>query len=241
MLDFLFMPYGVDANNLNLPLWLDLAAVAVGSFSGVLAAQKRGLDLVGMVALCFMCGLGGGLIRDVIMQVGNVYMLQSRWAIPVALAAGVFGFAFPGLFRKFPRLLEWADILSVALFVATGTDKAIAYNLYPMACVLMGIVTGVGGGMLRDVFMGEVPRVFVRSNLYALCAVAGAVTYYGCIEWVRLRRPWAAVACVLVTVGLRRLSLRYHILSPAGRDWTPELEEQARWVAHHARRRRRED
>lgn len=241
MLDLFFMPYGTDANTLNLPLWLDLAAVVVGSFSGVLAAQERRLDLVGMLALCFLSGLGGGLLRDVIMQVGNVYMLQSRWAIPVSLAAGLFGFVFPGLFRQFPHLLEWVDMLSVALFVVTGTDKAIVYNLYPMACVLMGILTGVGGGMLRDVFLGEVPRVFVRSNLYALCAVAGAVTYYGCIEWAGLRRPWAAVACVVVTVGLRRLSLRYGILSPSNVDLTPEIEEPARkvagWARHHRRNR----
>lgn len=239
MLDLIFMPQGSDAGTLSLPLWLDLASVVVGSFSGVLAAQKRKLDLVGMLALCFLCGLGGGLVRDVIMQVGNVYMLQSHWAIPMALAAGLFGFVFPGLFRQFPHLLEWLDMFSVALFVATGTDKAIVYGLYPVACVLMGVITGIGGGMLRDVFLGEVPRVFERSNLYALCAVAGAVTYYACISWVRLRRPWAAAACVLVTVGLRRLSLRYHILSPSNVDLTPEIEEPARRAWDRARRRGR--
>lgn len=234
MLDLFLAPQGVSTGTLSLPLWLDLASVVVGSFSGVLAAQKRGLDLVGMLALCFLCGLGGGLIRDVIMQVGNVYVLQSHWAIPVAIAAGLFGFVFPGLFRQFPHLLEWLDIFSVALFVATGTDKAIVYGLYPMACVLMGVLTGVGGGMLRDVFLGEVPRVFERSNLYALCAVAGSVTYYACIRWVGLRRPWAALACVALTVGLRRLSLRYHILSPSNVDLTPEVEDSARRVARRA-------
>ncbi len=235
MYDLFFVASGIDTSPLALPLWLDLAAVAVGSFSGVLSAQKRHLDLVGMLALCFCCGLGGGIIRDAIMQVGNVYVLNSRWAIPVSIAAGIFGFAFPGIFHRFPRLFEWVDVLSLALFVATGTDKAIAYELHASACILMGLLTGVGGGAIRDVFLGEVPRIFKRGNLYALCAVAGSIAYYVCIVFLRLRRPWAAAASVVVTVGLRQLSLRYNILSPTSVDLTPGVSREARKVAHEVR------
>ena len=215
---------------------LELIGVAAFAVTGAMAAMEVGADVFGVLFLSLVTALGGGIIRDVIMQVGNVYVLTSRWAIPVSLAAGILGFAFPSAFQRFPRLLEWVDVISMGLFVASGTDKALAYSLHAVACVLMGLLTGVGGGALRDVFLGEVPRVFERSNLYALCAVAGSVAYYACIAWLHLRRPWAAVICVAVTLGLRRLSLRYNILSPANVDLTPQVAMPARKVAGKVRR-----
>lgn len=225
-----------NAPQLMVPTWLDLSSVIVGSFSGVLASQERKLDLVGTIAVCLLCGLGGGLIRDVILQTGSVYMLQSRWAILVTLIAGVFGFAFPGLFRRFPNLLEWVDIFSVALFVCAGTDKAIVSQQLSLACVLMGVITGVGGGMLRDVFLGEVPRVFVRSHFYALCAVGGAVVYLACVRWGGLGRPFSAFVSVAVTVTIRRISLWRDIKTPSDVDLTPALYRSAGRVAGSARR-----
>lgn len=217
---------------LDVPVWLDLSCVIVGSFSGVLSSQKRDLDLVGTLAVCLICALGGGLVRDVILQTGSVYMLQSRWAIPVSLVAGLFGFVFPSLIGRFPNLLEWVDIASVALFVCAGTDKAIVSGQYSLACVLMGVITGVGGGMFRDVFLGEVPHVFQRSHYYALSAVAGAVVYLACARWIGLVRPLCAILSIAVTVGLRRLSLRFDIKSPAHLDLTPELYRSAERAAH---------
>lgn len=225
-----------NAPQLMVPTWLDLSSVIVGSFSGVLASQERKLDLVGTIAVCLLCGLGGGLIRDVILQTGSVYMLQSRWAILVTLIAGVFGFAFPGLFRRFPNLLEWVDIFSVALFVCAGTDKAIVSQQLSLACVLMGVITGVGGGMLRDVFLGEVPRVFVRSHFYALCAVGGAVVYLACVRWGGLGRPFSAFVSVAATVTIRRISLWRDIKTPSDVDLTPALYRSAGRVAGSARR-----
>ena len=169
----------------SIPVWLDLAAVVVGSASGLLVAQDRKLDLVGHIVLAMLGGLGGGLIRDIIMQRGGVYMISSEMAIPVTVLAGLVGFLFPGIFRKVPNLLEWVDIISVGLFVAAGTDKAVIYSLSPWAAVLMGTATGVGGGMMRDIFLGDTPRIFQRSNLYAICAVAGSVVYYVAIFTLR--------------------------------------------------------
>lgn len=218
----------------SIPVWLDLSAVVVGSASGLLVAQERKLDLVGHIVLAMLGGLGGGLIRDIIMQRGGVYMIQSEMAIPVAVLAGLFGFLFPGIFRKVPNLLEWVDIISVGLFVAAGTDKAVIYSLSPWAAVLMGSVTGVGGGMIRDIFLGDTPRIFQRSNLYAICAVTGAVVYYLAVFHIYLNRPWAVALCVLVTVALRRISLRFNVLSPAEMDLTPKVVEGAQQMYNQA-------
>ena len=218
----------------NIPAWLDASAVAVGSISGILVARERKLDLVGYVALAMLGGLGGGLVRDVIIQRGGVYMLDSPYAIPMAVVFGCIGFLFPTMFDRFPHLLEWVDIVSVGLFVAAGTDKAMIYNLSPWAVILMGTLTGVGGGMMRDVFLGDTPRIFQRSNLYAICAIVGSALYYVLILYADVTRPWTAIICVLAVVLLRRASLRFGIYSPSDVNLGPAVSREARAFYHIA-------
>lgn len=219
----------------SLPTWVDLASVIVGSAGGVLVARARHLDAVGFVGLAVLCGLGGGLIRDVMMHVGSVYMLDSPFAIPASVATGLLGFLFPRLLDRVPNILEWLDIIAVALFALVGTDKALVYGLLPASCVLMGIMTGVGGGMLRDVFLGEVPRIFQRSNLYALCALAGSTVYYLTVVLLSVSKLWGAVLCVLVTIGLRRWSLHFNVKTPADVDLAPRVVAPVRRAARRVR------
>lgn len=231
----LFSSQSPTMSGVLVPVWLDLSAVVVGSLSGLLYARERKLDLVGYIGLAIICGLGGGLIRDTIMQEGDVYMLKSQWAIVVSVLTGVVGFLFPTSLTAHPYLLEWIDIASVGLFAAAGTDKAILYRLYPIATMLMGTITGVGGGMLRDIFLGEVPQIFKRSNWYALCAILGSLSYYLCAVVLGLDKTWSVVVCVLVTMLLRRLSLRYELYSPSDVDLAPTVRNAALHVAEVAR------
>ncbi len=220
-----------------IPAWLDAAAVLVGALSGVFVARERRLDVVGYVALSILGGLGGGLVRDTIMQCGDVYMLSSPYAIPMAVIAGIVGFLFPNELMRHPNLYEWVDIVSVALFVVAGSDKAIRYDLGPWAVVLMGTVTGVGGGMMRDVFLGDTPRIFQRSNLYAICAVAGSLSYLLLEAVIPMGRPIAAIVSVLLVIALRRISLHYNVLSPADGDIAPRVKNSARDLAKRAQAR----
>lgn len=236
MIPEFFSATSIDASA-AIPAWLDLSAVVVGSLTGVLVAKERDLDLVGYLVLSLLGGLGGGLVRDVVMQVGDVYMLRSPLAIPVSAATGAMGFLFSGMLHRFPRLLTWTDIISVGLFVAAGTGKAMVYGLSPWACFLMGSVTGVGGGMLRDITLGETPKIFRRSNLYAICALLGSIAYYLLISVVHVSRVWTVVISVALVVLSRMWSLRYNVLSPAGVDLTPSVSKAARVVYTHARGR----
>ena len=128
-----FSPYGTDAISVGIPYWLDLLTVIIGAISGILVARDRHLDLVGFVGLGLLGGLGGGLIRDVMMQEGGVYMLNSPYAIPAAVFTAVLLFMFPEPLDRFPRMLEWTDIISVGLFAVVGTDKALVYHLLPFS------------------------------------------------------------------------------------------------------------
>ncbi len=219
----------------SLPAWLDLASVAVGGISGALVAKQRNLDPIGYVGLSMLCGLGGGLIRDMAMQAGGTYMIDNPYAIPACVIIGLLIFLFPRPFLQVPGFIEWVDILSVGLFALSGTDKAIVHGLLPVSAILMGTLTGVGGGMLRDVFLGDVPRIFKPSNYYAVCALAGSAAYYALVAWVGIDKYVSAVVLMLVTVGLRRWSLSHDATTPAADEFRADAREKVREL----RRRRR--
>ena len=235
MLPDLFAQQSPTLTTMPLPVWLDLAAVIVGSFSGLFYAREKHLDLLGYVGLAILCGLGGGLVRDTIMQKGDVYLLQSKWAIVASIATGVLGYFFPASITAHPNLMELVDILSVGLFAAVGADKAIVYQLLPVPIIFMGTITGVGGGMMRDVFLGEVPRIFRPSNWYAYCAIGGAMAYYLCASVLLLHKAWAMIACVLVTLALRQASLRLGLRTSDDGDLLPKVHDAAHAMADAAR------
>lgn len=216
------------------PEAVDMAAVVVGAAFGGLTASERQLDIFGAIGLGLLCGLGGGLIRDMIMQRGTVFMLQSTWAIPVAAVAGLVTFCFGGLFKSVAALAAAAaamDILSVGIYTVTGTDKAVVYGLAFPAALLMGVLTGVGGGMLRDIFLGDVPHIFRPSNLYAGCALATAAAYY-VLVYIGLVKGVAIVVCVALCCLLRWASLRYNIVTPSQVDLSPRVMGYTRRLRH---------
>ena len=201
-----------------IPFWLEMFAVVAASISGVLVAREHKLDLVGAVALAVVCGLGGGLLRDMTLQVGNVYILNQPMALPLSIATAAIIYIFPAIVDKPDKLIPLLDIISVGIYAATGADKALVYGFAPVVCIMMGFFTAVGGGMLRDGFMGVVPGIFQRTNFYAIAAIAGSTSYVCLVMSGLVSNVAALVVCVVVTMGLRWLSLRFDIKSPTEED-----------------------
>lgn len=201
-----------------IPFWLEMFAVVAASISGVLVAREHKLDLVGAVALAVVCGLGGGLLRDMTLQVGNVYILNQPMALPLSIATAAIIYIFPAIVDKPEKLIPLLDIISVGIYAATGADKALVYGFAPAVCIMMGFFTAVGGGMLRDGFMGVVPGIFQRTNFYAIAAIAGSTSYVCLVMSGIMSNVAALVVCVAVTMGLRWLSLRFDIKSPTEED-----------------------
>ena len=213
-----------------IPLWIELVAIVVASVSGVLTARERKLDLVGAVSLAVLCSLGGGALRDMLLQVGDVYILSQPAALPAAIITAAVVFIIPSLVAKQDRLIAVLDIFAVGLYAATGADKALIFGFNPLVCIMMGFFTAVGGGMLRDIFLGQTPYIFQRSNFYAVAAIAGAASYVA-VAAAGLSHLLGVVVCVVVTMGLRFWSLHYNILSPTEVDL-------AKMVPHRPSRRR---
>lgn len=220
----------IASESVAIPLAFELLAVVVAAATGALTARENKLDLVGAIGLAVLVSLGGGLIRDVILQEGNVYILRQPLALPVAIATAAAVFTFPVMVEKPDRLVAILDIFSVGLFAVMGADKTMLYGYPAITCVMMGFFTAVGGGLLRDVCLARVPYIFQRSNLYAIAAIAGALTYIVLVQCLDIWNIAAAAISVAVTMAVRWWSIRYNIMSPTEVD-LHKLPEPVKKVA----------
>ncbi len=157
----------------TLLLVLDLVGTFVFALSGAGAALRRRLDLFGVLVLAFVAGNFGGITRD--LMIGSVPPEAiSDWRyVAVSLVAGVVTFYFFPVIDRLGSAVLLFDGAGLALFAVSGTQKALAFGLNPIMAALLGMLTGIGGGMVRDVLVAEIPIV-LRADLYAVAALAGA-------------------------------------------------------------------
>ena len=209
--------------NLDLPLILDLLGVFFFAVSGSLLAARKGFDLVGSVLLGSMVGLGGGVVRDIILNQGPPAAFTNQlYLVPPLAAAALVYFTVKNVQRS-GRLLFMFDAGGLALFCVTGTLKALEAGMNPVASILLGVTTAVGGGILRDITANDVPKVFDPKDLYAIPALVGAAltTVMWHLGWLNLATGTAAAVVVFT---LRLLALRFGWHAPlAARSWTPRL------------------
>jgi uncharacterized membrane protein YeiH len=157
----------------NLLLTLDLAGTAVFAISGAAVGVKHRLDIFGVCVLAFVAGNAGGMLRDVLIGTVPPVALRGWLYVTVSALAGVVTFVWhPRLERLHTSVLLF-DAAGLGLFSVSGTQKALALGLNPLIAALLGMLTGIGGGMLRDVLVREIPTVLSK-DLYASAALAGA-------------------------------------------------------------------
>jgi uncharacterized membrane protein YeiH len=154
-------------------VWLDLLGVFFFAVSGSLLAARKQIDIVGSLLLASMVGLGGGVIRDIILGTVPAAFTNPAYLAPPLLATVLVFFLFSSV-QRYTSLLILFDAAGLALFCMTGTLKALATGLNPVASVLLGVTTAVGGGLLRDITANEVPELFNPKDIYALPAFLGS-------------------------------------------------------------------
>jgi uncharacterized membrane protein YeiH len=195
---------------------LDLVGVFVFAVSGALLAVRVRFDIVGVMVLAVITGIGGGILRDVL--IGDVPPASFRdWRyLLVPLAAALIAFRFhPGL-RRIERFITVFDASGLGVFCATGATKALFFGLDPAPSVLMGVVSAVGGGVLRDVLAGRIPGV-LREDLYIVPAVVGASVIVIAYE-MAFFAPWVPLAAAAVCFGLRLLAIQFRWQAPRAAD-----------------------
>ena len=185
---------------------LDLVGTFVFAVSGAVSGVKHRIDLFGVLVLSFVAATAGGIVRDVLIGAVPPAAIQDWRYITLSLVAGLTTFFWYPLINRMKSPVQIFDALGLGLFAISGAGKAIAFHLGPGAAVLMGVLTGIGGGMARDLLVSEVPVVFT-AELYAVAALAGAAVVVGGDIFFPRSTAIAAVGG-LVCVVLRLLAIR---------------------------------
>ncbi len=208
----------MHASLFSIPLWADLLAVGIGALQGATFAAQfrdRRLDLLGVAIIGIATGLGGGLLRDILLSQLPA-ALGDNWYLIVATAAALLGMLLERLFARLSIFVTVLDALTIGLYCAIGTSKALAAGLPPVPAVFVGVLAAVGGSILRDLLLGVPIAVMSVGSLYAVAAVAGAASL---VAFVAIGVPVlvAAIVCVAVTFGVRILAVLFNWSLPEQR------------------------
>ncbi len=209
----------------TLLLALDLIGTFVFALSGASAGVRRRLDLFGILVLSFVAGNVGGITRDLMIGAVPPAAISDWRYLAVSLLAGAVTFYwFSGIDRMRISVLVF-DGAGLALFAVSGTQKALAFGLNPVMAALLGMLTGIGGGMARDVLLAEIPTV-LRADLYAVAALAGAaVVVIGSL--LHLPSTAATIVGAALCFGLRMMAIRRGWRLPIARPRKQSDEAQA--------------
>lgn len=195
--------------------YLDLAGVAVFAASGVLAARGRDLDVFGILVVATVTAIGGGTLRDLLLDRHPIFWISDPWYAIVIIAATALTVAYLRLRPAPGATFLVADTLGLALFALSGAQVAEAAQCPPLIVVLMGTMTGVTGGALRDVITAQVPLI-LRRDIYATAAVAG-IGLYLVLRAFDVPGGPAVGAGMIVVVAVRLLAVRLDLHLPVFR------------------------
>jgi uncharacterized membrane protein YeiH len=199
----------------TLVLTLDLVGTFVFALSGATAGARRRLDLFGVLVLSFVAANSGGIVRDLLIGATPPAAISDWRYLAVSCLAGVVIFFWYPLIQHVRSPVLFFDGVGLALFCVAGAQKALVFGLEPVMAALLGMLTGIGGGIARDVLLSNVPAVF-RSDIYAVAALAGAfvVVIGDALQWPTTA---SAVAGAVLCFALRMLALRYDWHLPRAR------------------------
>jgi uncharacterized membrane protein YeiH len=202
---------------------LELLGVAVFAVSGVLAAGRKGLDALGVAVIAVVTAVGGGTLRDLLLNRHPIFWIADTTPLWVIFGATVVTLAYVRIWIATQRALLVADALGLAFFTIAGVQIAQQAAVSDLIAVLMGTITGVAGGIFRDVLTAEIPLVMRPGRLYATAAIAGAATY---VLLVRIGIPpdLAALSGMTLIAGLRLAAILWRLELPVVR--LPEEDAQ---------------
>ncbi len=193
--------------------WVGMAAVAVNALTGVLDSSRKQMDLIGALLVGIATALGGGTIRDLLLD-RNVFWVVDQAYLIAAMGTGLITFFIARTFPLPPRLFLIPDAVGLALFTVIGTQISLQWHAPWLVASLMGVITGVVGGVLRDILCNDVPLVFLKGELYATAAWIGAFALIG-FQQLGISAVMASWLAMGVVLTLRLLAMRFQITLPA--------------------------
>lgn len=187
---------------------LDMAGTFAFAISGAVAARQKNLDLFGIIAIAYMVACGGGIVRDLcIGAIPPVGLADWRYLALSLVAAALAMVAYP-LLQRLDHPVQMFDALGLSFFAVFGAHKTLAYGLNAQAAIVLGVVSAVGGGAMRDVLLNRTPLI-LRKEIYASAALLAAVVQ---VLGGRMALPmeWVPLTGIVLCFGLRYMAMRYH-------------------------------
>lgn len=200
------------AESFQLIFVIDMLAAVAFAVSGSLVASRKGLDILGFMWLAILTGVGGGTVRDLVLDVPVFWVAEPAHIVACLFTAVVMYFVAPMVVSRY-RLVLWFDALGLAFVTVVGTVKGLDHGAGPLIAVVMGVVTASVGGIVRDI-VGNEQSIILRREIYVTAAVLGASTYVVLTSMV-LARTEAAIIAFLVTFTVRSLAITFNWSMPS--------------------------
>lgn len=212
----------IITNSPALPAWSTYAAVAFGGLAGAAFAARRGFDVIGVLGLAIAQGMGGLLLAAILLQTGTPdVLLDGRYLLIVTVAATI-GFFFAGLIARAVQSAVLLDALSLGLLCAVGTNTALRTGLDNIPAIFIGVMTAVGGLILRDILAGRAPEVLRPGIFIAFAALIGATLFVLLVE-LGATRTFAQLATLVAVTALRFFSVRFNWATKEPRDFSDRV------------------
>ena len=201
---------------LQVPVWIDLMAIGTGALAGAAGALRQRFDLIGVLLVAILMGLGGGIIRDLLLGLRPVAVTNESYLL-TAITAGLAAIVMLRLVTRWVYLFSLFDALALALFTIVGVEKASLNGVPAAGAVLIGVAAGVGGGVIRDIVSDQPVEIMLRGSWNATAALAGALLY---LLMRTLGSPVmvAEIAAFVMIVGARYSSLHFGWQTPEPGD-----------------------
>jgi uncharacterized membrane protein YeiH len=207
----------------NIYVFLDLVGTFVFALSGAVAARQRGLDLFGIFSIAFTVACGGGIIRDLCIGAIPPAGLTNWRYLVMVVAASVICMGFYRVVKVFNQPVMLFDALGLSVFAVSGARKALVFGHNYEVVILLGIITAVGGGVIRDILLARIP-VILKKEIYASAAMAGTLIVVAG-DYLHYSSEAVSIAAIVVCFGLRFLGLHFHWNLPSFRNKESEKEE----------------
>lgn len=209
---------------LFIPFWFELTATITSAISGAMSASSAKYDLLGTVVLATIVGLMGGVMRDVMLQDYGIYAFQRPSLIIACMACGIIVFYFGRLVSYLGFVSEVVDTVTVGMWCIVGTGKALSAGLGIAPAVIMGLLTSIGGGIVRDVLINRPVIVFQPGSYYGSAAMVGSIVFS--LMWTyHILDAWSAIICMLLVIAIRIVSVVFGFHTRPSRDLTVPMAD----------------
>ncbi|MEQ8470713.1 MAG: trimeric intracellular cation channel family protein [Marinoscillum sp.] len=193
---------------MNILYFIDIVGTMVFAISGALAGRDKKLDIFGISAVGFITAIGGGTLRDVLLGSTPVGWMNDLIYLSMIALGVVFSLFFGRTVRKLRRTFFIFDTIGIAVFTVLGLQKALTLGVHPIIAIMMGMVSAVFGGVIRDIVCNEIPLIF-RQEIYALTCIAGGIVYV-LLDFLSINQVANVITTASFIVIFRVLAVKYH-------------------------------